>query len=83
MSPAADDLLPPLSVIFALVRSRTGWARTDRAITGLIKFTMEAQILPTLCSILFLAGYYAVSGLESLYLEATPDFFILYFTRTP
>lgn len=50
------------AVVFSLLGSRTGWRKTDGAVTRLVRWIVEAQALPLIAALFFLASYAADSG---------------------
>lgn len=53
----AADILITLLILNGLLRSKTGWAHTDKAIVRLIRITFESQIPPTILAITFMIEF--------------------------
>lgn len=45
------------TVVFQLVKSKTGFDSTDSILAGMIRFTCEAQLLPTIAALAFLGEF--------------------------
>ncbi|KIR72205.1 hypothetical protein I310_04259 [Cryptococcus deuterogattii CA1014] len=53
---AADVIITSL-ILHGLLRSKTGWANTDKAVVRLIRITFESQIPPTILAITFMIEF--------------------------
>lgn len=49
----AADLIITVSILWALMRSKTGWAHTDRTIGRWVRLTFESQIPPALLALAY------------------------------
>ncbi|ORY26227.1 hypothetical protein BCR39DRAFT_589745 [Naematelia encephala] len=54
---SAADVLIAGSILWGLLRSKTGWAHTDKLIGRLIRLTFEAQLLPTCLAIAYVVEW--------------------------
>lgn len=53
----AADIIITILILNGLLRSKTGWAHTDKAIVRLIRITFESQIPPTILAITFMIEF--------------------------
>ncbi|GFZ47459.1 hypothetical protein JCM24511_05203 [Saitozyma sp. JCM 24511] len=53
----AADIIIATCILTGLLRSKTGWAHTDKLVTRLIRLTFEAQLPPTFLSIGYVAEW--------------------------
>ncbi|KAK1922537.1 hypothetical protein DB88DRAFT_495467 [Papiliotrema laurentii] len=53
----AADVLIAASILRGLLKSKSGWAHTDKLITRLVRLTFEAQLPPTCLSIAYVAEW--------------------------
>ncbi|WVQ90000.1 hypothetical protein IAS59_003776 [Cryptococcus gattii] len=51
------DIIITLLILHGLLRSKTGWAQTDKAVVRLIRITFESQIPPTILAITFMIEF--------------------------
>ncbi|WVQ81179.1 hypothetical protein IAT38_003301 [Cryptococcus sp. DSM 104549] len=56
-STMAADMILAFTILAGLMRSKTGWAHTDKAITRLIRITFESQIPPTIVAMAFVIEF--------------------------
>ncbi|ORX39035.1 hypothetical protein BD324DRAFT_618300 [Kockovaella imperatae] len=53
----AADVLIAVCILYGLLKSKSGWAHTDRLVTRLIRLTFEAQLPPTFLSIAYVVEW--------------------------
>ncbi|RSH95326.1 hypothetical protein EHS25_000413 [Saitozyma podzolica] len=51
------DLIITVSILYGLIRSKTGWAHTDKIVTKLIRMTIESQVPPLCIAIGFMSEF--------------------------
>ncbi|KAI9636664.1 uncharacterized protein MKK02DRAFT_45370 [Dioszegia hungarica] len=51
------DLIITISIIYGLIKSKTGWAHTHKILSKLVRMTIEGQVPPLLIALLFMVEF--------------------------
>ncbi|BEI94875.1 uncharacterized protein CcaverHIS019_0704560 [Cutaneotrichosporon cavernicola] len=57
----STDVIITGAILHGLIKSRTGWSRTNLLITRLVRLTLEAQIPATMSAIIYLAAFLSIA----------------------